>query len=72
MLITLKNKKINFLEAQSLSVDEGVLTFQMPEGEETIQLTGQSRELIDEIADYIVSCYQRGFKKLNLERFIKE
>ncbi|OAJ34087.1 hypothetical protein [Piscirickettsia salmonis] len=70
MLITYNNTQVDFEKIQSLSIEKGKIIFQAEDGNKVIQLNRDNHEVADEIAEYIINCYKRGFKRLNLNSYI--
>ncbi|ODN41869.1 hypothetical protein [Piscirickettsia litoralis] len=70
MLITYNNTQVDFEQMQSLSVEKGKIIFQTKGGNKIIQLNNDNYEIADEVAEYIINCYKRGFKRLNLNSYI--
>ncbi len=71
MLISYEGQEIDFNQAHSVSVEKDEIIFHNNKKKDhVLKLGNQYSEVTEDVAEYIASCYQKGFKKLNLSAYL--
>ncbi|WP_139121693.1 hypothetical protein [Piscirickettsia litoralis] len=71
MIITLGVNKLRLSDYRPVSIRKSTLILSTAEGQHQVQFRHDNPALIQKIRQYILSCMQRGFKRLNLDHYLK-
>ncbi|ODN43249.1 hypothetical protein [Piscirickettsia litoralis] len=71
MLINYHESQIDFEKVHNVIAKGQLLVFYYDQGsEETIELGMSDNDESEQVIEYIVNCYRRGLRKINLDRYL--